>query len=160
MSEVLSEQIRGLIGVEKTRRYLVTERDIKRFAQAIGETDPRHCDEAYARTTPEGTLVAPPLFCQTMTFEDLPAEQLPPDGSPIELDVPIDARRAMGGKSEYSVHRLVRAGEVVTVISTLKDVYSRQGSAGELFMIVVETRFLGQEGDPIASETATYIKRV
>lgn len=160
MADERSERLRGLIGRGKTRRCLVTAQDIRRFAQAIGETDPIYFDEAYARTTPAGGLVAPPLFCQTLTFEDLPAERLPADGSPAELDVPIDARRAVGGKSEYSIQRLVRAGEVVTVVSTLRDVSVKQGSTGELYLIVVETRFLDEAGGPIASELATYIKRV
>jgi hypothetical protein len=76
----------AMMSIEKVRKYAVTKRDIKRFSQAIGETDPIHFDEDYAKSTKYGTVVAPPLFCQMFTFEDVPPERLPSDGSPIEID--------------------------------------------------------------------------
>ena len=147
---VLPESLRALIGVRKTRQCLVTARDIKRFAQAIGAPSPSDSDEA---------LLAPALFCQTMTFEDLPIEALPADGSPAELDLPLPARRVVGGGSEYVINRRVRAGEVITVVSRLKDVVPRQGKSGLLYLLVVETGFTDQKGCPVATEVATYIKR-
>lgn len=160
MNDPIPAEARALIGVRNVRRCEVTRRDIKRFAQAIGATDRVHYDEAYARTTRHGEIVAPPLFCQSLTYEDVPAEQLPPDGSPLELYVPIPAQRAVGGGSDYTIHRLVRAGEVITVTSQLKDIYTKQGKSGLLYMVVVETLFEDERGEPVAAETATYIKRV
>ena len=151
---------RALIGVRKMRRCEVTRRDILRFAQAIGATDPLHFDEAYARGTRYGTIVAPPLFCQTLTYEDAPPGRLPPDGSPLEIAVPIPAQRAVGGGSDYVVHRLVRAGETITVTTELKDIVVKHGRSGLLYLVVVETRFDDAGGAPVACETATYIKRM
>lgn len=150
----------ALIGIQKTRRYEITQRDIKRFAQAIGETNPLHFDEDYARASRYGCIVAPPLFCQTLTFEDVPQSELDADGSPVEINVPIPAKRAVGGSSQYTVHRLVRAGDVITVTSQLKHIYTKQGKGGLLYFVVVETRFADPNGEPVANEVATYIKRV
>lgn len=159
MDERIPEVVRKAIGVSKTRRFEVTARDIKRFAQAIGETNPLHSDEEFARGTRYGGIVAPPLFCQAMTYEDAPIEQLLPDGSPLELSVPVPASRTVGGGSEYTIHRLVRAGDVIDVTSTLKDVYTKEGRSGLLFMVVVETRFTDQNKQAVATEVATYIRR-
>jgi acyl dehydratase len=152
--------VRALIGVEHVRRCAVTARDIKRFAQAIGTTEGIHCDEEYARSTRHGALVAPPLFCQTLTYADVPPDRLPADGSPAELAVPLEAQRTVGGSSDYTVHRLVKAGETITVTSLVKDVYTKQGRSGPLWMVVVETHFDDADGAPVASETATYVKRL
>ena len=95
----LPPAVRALLGVMRTRQVEVTRRDIKRFAQSIGSDDPLHFDEEYARTTRHGGIVAPPLFCQSLTYEDVPASELLPDGSPKELDVPIPAKRTVGGGS-------------------------------------------------------------
>jgi acyl dehydratase len=159
MSTEVPESVQALIGVEKTRRVQVTSNDIKRFAQAIGATDPVHYDEEHARTTRHGRIVAPPLFCQALTYDDVPVDELGADGSPVEINVDIPAQRAVGGSSEYRINRLVTAGETVTVTSRLADVYAKQGRSGPLYMVVVETDFRGEAGDLIASETATYIKR-
>lgn len=155
----VSPEIALLIGVERTRNVEVTRRDIRRFAQAIGTDDPLHYDEAFARTTQYNGIVAPPLFCQSLTYDDVPVGDLPPDGSPVELDVPIPARRAVGGGSQYTIHRLVRAGETITVTSMLRDVRVKQGKSGVLYFVSVETRFSDAHGEPVASEIATYIKR-
>jgi len=92
MDNMVPEDVLAMIGVEKIRHYVVTKRDIKRFAQAIGETNPIYFDENHAKSTNFGTILAPPLFCQIFTFEDVPPDRLPNDGSPIEIDVPIQRK--------------------------------------------------------------------
>ncbi|MFC1662455.1 MaoC family dehydratase N-terminal domain-containing protein, partial [Gemmatimonadota bacterium] len=147
------------VGAEKTRHYVVTAHDIRRFAQAIGETDPIDHDAAFLAPTSEGSLVAPLLFTQAFTFEDVDPSLLPADGSPVELDARIPASRAVGGGSEYEVFRPVVVGDELTVTTRLKDVYTRDGRSGPLFFVVVETEFHNQRDEPVARETATYIKR-
>ena len=141
MDNTVQKDILAMIGVEKVRHYEVTKRDIKRFAQAIGETNPIHFDEDYAKSTKYGTIIAPPLFCQTFTFEDVPPSRLPNDGSPIEIDVPIPAQRTVGGGSSYEIFQRVKAGDQITAKSTLKDVFTKQGKSGKLYFVVVETEF-------------------
>jgi len=156
----IAQEVLARIGEAKVRQYDVTTRDIRRFAQAIGETSPLHFDEDYARTTPHGTIVAPPLFCQMFTFEDVPPPELPPDGSPVETDLPVPAPRTVGGASSYEIFQRVRAGDQITVRSVLKDVFAREeGRSGRLYLVVVETEFSNQRGEPVARETATYVKR-
>ncbi len=159
MNPAIPPAVAALIGRPTTRTYLVTARDIKRFAQAIGERNPVHYDEQFARNTAHGGIVAPPLFCQSLTYEDVPPEELGADGSPREINLPIDATRTVGGGSQYTVHRLVRAGEWITVTSELRDVRTKQGRSGVLYLIDVETRFSDAGGQPVATELATYIKR-
>jgi len=159
MNSKVPKDVLNMIGGEKVRHYEVTKRDIKRFAQAIGEADPIHFDEEYAKTTRYGGIIAPPLFCQMFTFEDVPADRLPGDGSPIEIDVPIPAQRTVGGASSYEIFQRVRAGDRITAKSTLKDVFTKEGKSGRLYFVVVETEFSNQREETVAKETATYIKR-
>jgi acyl dehydratase len=160
MDKRLSGDIHAMIGVEKIRHYDVTQKDIKHFAQAIGEKNPIHFDEDYAKKNGYCSNVATPLFCQIFTFDDVPAEQLPGDGSPVEIDVPIPAKRTVGGGSSYEIFRRVKAGDKITVRSILKDVYTKEGRSGLLYFIVVETAFTNQHDELVARETATYIKRI
>ncbi|MFT3907339.1 MAG: MaoC family dehydratase N-terminal domain-containing protein [Steroidobacteraceae bacterium] len=156
---VVPPEARALIGRMRERQHLVTALDIRKFAQAIGAASPIHVDAVAARAAGYPDIVAPPLFFQTMTFEAIAAERLPPDGSPIELDVPVPATRAMGGSSDYTVHRPARAGEWIHVRSVLKDVQVKRGKSGPLYAIVVQTDFSAADGALVASETATYLKR-
>lgn len=147
----LPTEVLAQIGLEKARSYEVTPRDIRRFAQAIGDYEPA--------VASDGALIAPALFCQVFMFEDVPVEELPADGSPKELDVPVPAKRTVGGGSEFEVLGPVRSGDVITVHSKLKDVITKEGKTGTLYLVMVETRFHNQLGEPVARELATYVKR-
>jgi len=160
MDTCVTEDVLAMIGEEKVRRYDVTKRDIKRFAQAIGEDNPVHFDEDYAKSTKHGVVLAPPLFCQIFTFEDVPPDQLPNDGSPTEIDIPIPAQRTVGGASSYEIFQRVKVGDQITAKSMLTDVFTKQGKSGKLYFVVVETEFSDQEKKLVAKETATYIKRI
>ena len=78
----------------------------------------------------------------------------------MEMDVPLPAKRTVGGASSYEILQPVKAGDQITVKSILKDVFTKEGRSGKLYFVVVETEFSNQENEPVAKETATYIKRV
>jgi len=156
---VVPPQARALIGRVAERRHLVTASDIVKFAQAIGEINPIHFDPAAAQAAGHPDVVAPPLFFQTMTYDPVSLELLPADGSPVELDVPVPATRAMGGSSEYTLKRAARAGEWIKVRSRLNDIQVKRGKSGPLYAIIVQTDFMDADGALVASETATYLKR-
>lgn len=167
MNDISVELLRQAVGTRRRRRCEVTARDIRRFAQSIGEPIPagdegdRADDVDIARRSEAATgITAPALFCQTLMYEDVNTDRLPADGSPMEFALPIDGARTVGGSSEFVIDRHVRAGDVIDVESTIRDVYQKQGSAGRLYMIVVETVFTDAAGGQVASERATYIKRV
>ncbi len=139
----------SLIGSTRERSHYVTEQEIIRFAQASGCPFKRIGDE----------IEAPLLFTQALTYEALPLEELPPDGSPRELDVPIPATRTVGGSSEYEIFRKLRAGELVTIRSSIRNISARKGRSGVLYLVEVETCFSDATGETVARELATYIKR-
>jgi len=150
---------KALIGTKKVLSYDVTLKDIKRFAQAIGDSDPLFHDEAYASGTRHGGIVAPELFFQAITYDDLPVDELPPDGSPIGIDIPLDAERTVGGASDFRIYGRVRPGDTITVQTTLKDIYAKQGRSGKLYFIEVETTFTNQNQQTLAVEVASFIRR-
>lgn len=136
--------------------FEVTERDIRRFLQAIGEPAPAPASGPHA---PEA-VTAPALFCQVMAWQDVGSEQLPPDGAPVEIQGGPANARSMGGASDFTVHRLVRAGERIQVTSRLAGVQTRQGRQGLLHLINRQTTFTDATGAEVARELATYLRRV
>lgn len=147
--EAVPERALAMVGQTRTRSHHVTEHEIMRFAQASG------CKAAWRGNV----LEAPLLFTQALTYESLPVDQLPPDGSPRELDVPLPASRTVGGSSDYEIFRKIKAGETITITSSVKDIKAKQGRSGLLFLVEVETRFADADGDEVAVEVATYVKK-
>lgn len=136
-------------------RFEVTARDIRRFCQAIGQTEPPQAADGDGDTG----LEAPPLFCQAMAYRDVPTGWLTPDGSPIELRAGPPGARVMGGSSDFTLHRPVRAGESIEVCAEVMGVTRKSGRSGVLDLLEVRTHYTDADGLPVATELATYVKR-
>lgn len=151
----LPANIRQRIGLTRRRRVEVTLRDIRRFAQAIGESWHLPHDGSAEGLGAE----APALFCQTLMYEDAEPKELPPDGTPLEIDLGLPNARTVGGSSDFRIGRPVRAGDVIDVESTVRDIQVKEGRSGRLYLVSVETRFTDASRREVACELATYIQR-
>jgi acyl dehydratase len=155
----LPQETRAAIGQVSEHVYDVTKKDIRRYAQAIGDPDPLYFDEEHANATPHKGIIAPPLFCHALAFEDVPADQLRPDGLPTELDVPLPTKRAVGGGSRFDVGVPVRPGDVITVRKVIEDIYRKPGRSGDLIVVVLDTTYTNQRGEVVAHERGTFVNR-
>jgi acyl dehydratase len=155
----LPEATLAAIGQVSEHVYDVTTKDIRRYAQAIGDPNPLYYDEDYAKGTAWGGIVAPPLFCHSLAFEDVPADQLRPDGLPSELDVPLPTARAVGGGSTFDVGVPVRPGDVITVKKKIEDIYRKSGRSGDLIFVVLDATYVNQNGEVAAHERGSFVNR-
>jgi len=152
-------EAKAMIGVETRLHYQVTERDITRFAQAIGDTNPLYHDAEFAKKSKYGSIIAPPLFCQMFAYSDTPANELAPDGSPKEIDVPLPTTKVLGGGSSFEVGETIRAGDTITVVKKIHDIYTKQGRSGLLYFVLMDNLWTNQKNEMVAHEVATYIHR-
>lgn len=157
--EGIPAETKAMIGKKRINVYEVTKKDIRRFAQAIGDPNRLYYDEEYAKKSRYGKIIAPPLFCHSIAFEDVPAEKLREDGLPTEIDVPLPVQRAIGGGSEFEVGEPISPGDVITVTGTIIDIYEKQGKSGVLYFVVIDTVYTNQNGKMVAREKAKYIQR-
>ena len=151
----LPPAIQQRIGLTRRRRVEVTARDIRRFAQAIGEPQQLPHEGPAEGLSAE----APALFCQALMYEDAEPEALPPDGTPLEIDLGLPNARTVGGSSDFHIERPVRAGDVIEVESTVRDIQVKEGRSGRLYLVSVETRFTDASLREVARELATYVQR-
>ena len=157
--EDIPDEAKAMIGRERVNVYEITKKDIRRFAQATGDKNPLYVDEEFAKKTRYGRIIAPPLFCHAFAFEDVPAEDLREDGLPVEIDVPLPVKRAIGGASSFEVGEPISPGDSITVTKKIIDIYAKEGKTGKLYFIVIDTVYRNQKGDMVAREKATYIQR-
>lgn len=157
--EEISAEAAAIIGKETVLHYQVTERDIRRFAQAIDDPNPLYADAEYAKNYGYASVIAPPLFCQMFAYSDTPASQLKEDGSPKEIDVPLPTKRVLGGGSSFELGEPVKAGDVIKAVKKITDIYRKEGKSGTLYFVVIDNLWTNQNGQMVAHETATYIHR-
>ncbi len=149
---VITDEMRSLIGVESEPSiYEIQKEPIRRWAGAIGDSNPLYHDEEYAKKSRYGGIIAPPGLLGNYTFP------VKAGGPPPRVKSPF--RRILNGGNEYQFFRPVRAGDVLTATTKLADLRERQGSPGigRMLFQVSETTFKNQKGEVVAKTRNTGI---
>lgn len=127
---------RSLIGLESEPVVYEVERGaIRKFAEAVGDPNP-----VYQRGD-----VAPPTFPTT-----------------FHVTIPglhFDLKRCLHGGEEYSYERPIRAGDRITVVRRVKDVYQREGSLGVMTFYIIESEGKDPAGNLVYTGRSTIIVR-
>ena len=114
---------------------------IREFARAIRDDDPLYFDAQHARAE-AGGVWAPVTFLQTLRFWD--------DGRG-SVRPPFDLKRTLHGEQEYEFFKPVLAGDTLTAVSRIVDLYEKPGKRGGIMTFcVTETDFTNQRGDVVA----------
>ncbi len=130
---VISDQMRALAGNWQGEPYIggeVHREDIRKYAKAIGSNNPLWLDEDYARSTRWGGIIAPPTFVDRFT----PFYVLGDDdsqgylGGPMPIVTPF--KNGFSAGDEYEIIKPVRPGDVISVSTSLGDIYEKQGRPG------------------------------
>lgn len=146
----------------------VLERDIRRYAIAIDESNLIYYDKEVARKGKYAGMTAPLGYTCWSTqnislekrVEDLTEEGFVPGGY---LDIPeIPNVWSLGwvrGGDEWEFIQPIYANDQITVKSKIVDIYEKHGSTGRLVFIVTEHVFTNQKSELIATQRVTQIGR-
>lgn len=109
---------------------------VKRFTQAIGDSNPRWETEA------------PPTFLVSL--------------APVSLHLPEAEEYGKGwlnGGNQFEYFAPVKIGDRITATGRVADVYEKPGSTGNLLFIVFESDYVNQDGTLVARLRGTAIRR-
>ena len=184
----ITDEVKKAIGAETDWGELSEPADperIRRFIQGIMDDDPIYWDEAYAKQTKYGGLVAPPLFPGAVnrrkpgTSDPLDALKTNPDldglgagggtgaggeggrgrgGGLPRLDFPGLVRTLNGGTAA-EFFRYLKPGDRVKSKQRLADVVERQGREGKMVITTTETIYHDQDDKLVAIIRSTGIRR-
>ncbi len=145
---LITDALRQAIGVESAPRSTEIEKGaIRRFAEAIGDPNPLYRDEAAARSSRYGGIIAPPTFLRSV-----PAER-------PELPLARSPDRLLDGGSEWDYFQPVRSGDTITAVTRLADLAERVSkSIGQMLIVTFETTYTNQLGQVVASQRTTSIR--
>lgn len=122
---------------------------IREFARAIKDDNPLYFDPEHAKREAGGVL-APPTFTMTLAHWDNGK------GRP-QLD--MDLRRLLHGEQEFEYLKPIHAGDVLTAVTRVANVFEKAGSrGGTMKFAVLETEFKNQKGDLVMRSRSTLIE--
>jgi acyl dehydratase len=104
-----------------TPAYEVGREKIREFAEAIGDANPAYTDPAAAQALGHPDVIAPPTFVFSITFQA--AGQVVQDPQ-----LGLDYSRVVHGDQRFVYSRPVRAGDRLSVTSTIEAVKSMAGN--------------------------------
>ncbi|MEU3511793.1 MaoC family dehydratase N-terminal domain-containing protein [Streptomyces longwoodensis] len=104
-----------------TEPYEVGREKIREFAEAVGDANPAYTDPEAARALGHPDVIAPPTFVFAITFKA--AGQVVRDPQ-----LGLDYDRVVHGDQKFSYVRPLRAGDRLTVTSTIETIRSMAGN--------------------------------
>lgn len=140
----------ALIGkvFEITEPVPVTREMIRNFVEALGETNPLYTDADAAKQGPNGDLVAPPSFA--VTFRN---------GRHFFQHVPRFGRAGFDAGKDVEFATPLKAGDSVTLSSSVKEIYEKTGRSGTMVFVVVRSTLRNQNGEVVAHIDHRFMNR-
>ena len=144
---IITPAMRETVGRTTPPKIVEVERGaIMRFAEAIGDTNPRFAGGPAEGRTPQGEIVAPPTFLRSLpgTVPTLPdTEQL---------------QRVLDGGSAWEYFEPVRPGDQITMVRRLESLNERDGKLGKMLLAVYLVEYTNQSGKLVATQRSTIIR--
>lgn len=132
------DRLRARIGVPApSDEAMVEAGSLRRFAEAIGDSNPRWRIEA-----PPTLLVALVPEFETQLVE---AEEY--------------GKGWLNGGNRFEHFEPAKVGDRITVTGKVVEVYEKTGSSGPLLFIIFETEYVNQHGRMVARLRGTVIRR-
>ena len=137
------------------------------FARAIGDPNPVYHDEEYASQTEVGGVIAPPTFVQSSAQYDPDYPLRPKLGQPWfgSGRQPTGATRQGGGgggglhaEQEFTYHRPLRPGDVLTTTTRAGDSWEKQGRSGRLVFSETVTEYRDAYGELVVTARSVGVR--
>ena len=143
--QIVTPEMRAFIGRSTAPvTYRIRARDIVEFNSAItGELPPITGDPSDSNNT--GDLEALGTIVRSFL------------SAPFDPEFPEPFLDILDAGSSYRFFSPIRAGDEVTVVRTMKDIFTKSGKMGTMLFKVTELTYTRTDGDPVATQISTTI---
>lgn len=134
---------------------------VEEWARAIKNDNPAHRDETAAREQGFDRIPAPLTFLRVSLFPRYRPEDV--DGEdhflPHYFDIDFDPRYTVNGEVSFEFERPVYVGDVLSGVTTIADIYQREGSrGGTMTFVVFKTEYRDEEDSLVGTVRVTLIE--
>lgn len=145
LGSVITDEMRGFIGaVSPPVTYRVSHREIARFNAAIrGELPPVESD-------PDPNEGGAPIEANSLILRSFIT-------APFDPPFPEPFHDVLDGGSKFNLHRPVVAGDEITAVRKMVDIFEKSGRFGPMLFKITEVSYTASDGELVASQTSTSI---
>ena len=139
---------KSIIGLEVALGQIELTREmVRRYCDAVGETNPLYTDDEAAAASLHGAVLVPPALITTVL-----------QGRGYDLKIGFGNASFMAG-TRLDWHAPVKAGDTIGATSAVHEVYEKTGRSGRMVFVVDRTRYVNQDGDEIGSMDTSHVYR-
>jgi acyl dehydratase len=129
--------------------YEVGREHVRRFAEAIRDSNPVYTDPQAARALGHPDCIAPPTFLTVLNF------RFALEGPIVDPGFGLDYSRVVHGEQRFELHRPVRVGDVLQMVSRIEDIKD----AGRNELIAMAMQITDAAGERVATVRSTIVSR-
>ncbi len=164
----------GMTGTPKVAHMPLERDSLRRFVQAIMDQDRLYFDEAYAKGSRYGGIVATPLYpvhafrSPAGSADRLNTVQADPDADGTDSSdgaysslpkIESAFKRLLNGGNEIEFYRCLAVGEICIATPKYANVQLKHGKSGSMLLVTIETEYRTQAGDLLLVNVQTLIWR-
>ncbi len=143
---VVTDEMRAMIGAKSAPvTYDIEKGAVDRFARAISYPESGTLGERAERSSPDGSLIAPPTFLRSL----IPGRYATPFPEPFSF--------VLDAGSDYRFFEPVRVGDRITVTRKIVDLFEKRGKLGSMLFKVHEISYENHLGRLAATQRTTTI---
>jgi acyl dehydratase len=121
------------------------------FAKALGDLNPLYVDEAAAKKSKFGGLLAPPTFPVTLA-----AGTMDPN---LFFELELNFASIVHGEQEFEYVKPLKVGQKITIEGRVADITEKQERNGILDVVVLETTGYDEAGDKVYIARRTLLSK-
>ncbi|MEA1958731.1 MAG: MaoC family dehydratase N-terminal domain-containing protein [Chloroflexota bacterium] len=152
---LLTDKIQAVIGQLTEPVVLKVEQGaIVRYCDAVGDDNPLFRDVEYAKKSRYGGIVAPPAFFGWPVKGGGVEGAM---GKSVEAVAESGMLRILDGGVDLEFYQPVYAGDTLITYGVAVDAREKTTKQGAMLFLVIESRYINQNGDKVAISRATLI---
>ena len=128
--------------------YEVSREKIKEFADSIGDANPIYLDPEAAKAAGHPDVIGPPTFHTILFTRAI-------DVIIHDPELGLDYGRMVHADQTFSYARPVRAGDRLTITTTVDDITARMGND----FLAIRAEISTEDGEPVCTARATLVVR-
>lgn len=134
------EELKSKIGIEwPPLVYEIEKGMLRRFAQAVGDSNPLWQDDEYAAKSSFGGIIAPPTFVLTLGFDQI-----------VHRLTQSPSQTVLHATTELECYQPVKPGDVITGTTRIAAVRQREGKAGKMAFVTFDITYKNQRQEVVA----------
>lgn len=128
--------------------HVVEKGDIRRFAEALGNSNPLYVDEELAKQAGYSGVLAPPTFPVFLVVNER-----------FRYSLDLGTRSLLHGEQQLEYGQPIVAGDRITVKSRVAEVQEKAGPSGPMDVLVIEDEGRRPDGELVFRSRETFVLR-